>query len=494
MEKDIYRERLKAPLNKKVLKFLSSLKDDLWIAEEDIVGTEVHNIMLFEQGILNENEIKLILGSLEKLKQKLSNNQLNLDQKFEDIHPLIEKYVIDDIGLEIGGKIHTGRSRNDQVSVDIRLKIRYELNVFSNILFELFDILLELSKKTIQDFMPLYTHLQKGQLGVFAHYLNNYNAQILRSLERIEEVFIKINNNPLGACAIGGTNIKIDRKRTAELLGFQAIIENSIDAVSSKDYILETLMCLTIISIQCSRMAEDLLLWSSKEFDYIELDDQFCSVSSVMPQKKNPDTIELIRSKSSKVVSNLFTASIIIRSTPTGYFRDFQELKILIKKSFNTLYSILDMYIGIFSTIKINRGNMKKSVENSYILALDLAELLVNEFNIPFRQSHQIIANLVKETQDPNDFLNKENIEKSIFKIVKKKIVLPNNFTESLKNLDLCLEKRISQGSPSKFEVEKVVNTLEKNKNQLVEKYLKRIRLIEKADKYRKNLIKKLIA
>ena len=492
MEDDIYRTRLKTPLKKNVLRFLSSLNDDLWIAEEDIIGTEVHNIMLYEQGVLNKSEIKLILGSLEKTKQKLLNNQLKLDQKFEDIHPLIEKYVIDDIGLEIGGKIHTGRSRNDQVSVDIRLKIRHELNVLSILLFELFDILLELSKKTIQDFMPLYTHLQKGQLGVFAHYLNNYNAQILRSLERIEEVYIRINKNPLGACAIGGTNIKINRQRTAELLGFQAVIENSIDAVSSKDYILETLMCLTIISIQFSRIAEDLLLWSSKEFDYIELDDQFCSVSSVMPQKRNPDTIELIRSKSSTVVSNLFTASMIIRGTPTGYFRDFQELKILIKKSFNTLYPILDMYIGIFSTCKINRDKMKKAIENSYILALDLAEFLVNEFNIPFRQSHQIVANLVNESQSPNDFLNKENIEKSIFKIVKKKIVLPENFTESMRNLNLCLEKRMSQGSPSKFEVEKTFNILKKKKNLLYDKFIKRIRLIEKAEEYRKNLIKKL--
>ncbi|MHA2401082.1 MAG: argininosuccinate lyase, partial [Promethearchaeota archaeon] len=293
MGKDIYRTRIEAPLNKKVLKFLSSLKEDLWIAEEDIIGTEVHNIMLFEQGILSKNEIKMILTSLENIRNKLLNNQLELDENFEDIHPFIEKCIIDEIGIEVGGKIHTGRSRNDQVSVDIRLKIRNELNEMSKMLFELSNVLLTQSKSAINIFMPLYTHLQRGQLGVFSHYLNNYIAQILRSLERVEEVYNRNNFNPLGACAIGGTSINIDRKRTAELLGFQGVIENSIDAISSKDYILETLMCLSLISLQFSRISEDLLLWSSKEFDFIELDDEFCSVSSVMPQKKNPDTLEL---------------------------------------------------------------------------------------------------------------------------------------------------------------------------------------------------------
>ncbi len=284
--KDIYRYGLKGPLDKEVLNFLTSLKEDAWIAEEDIIGTEVHNIMLHEQNILTKNEIKMILNALEKIKDKILNKQFKLDDNFEDIHPLIEKLIIDEIGLEIGGKIHTGRSRNDQVSVDIRLKIRNELNYVSKTFFELFDVLFTLSKNSINYYMPLYTHLQRGQLGVIAHYFNNYIAQIIRSIKRIEETFKRININPLGACAIGGTSININRERTAELLGFEGIIENSIDAISSRDYIFETLSCLSLISIQFSRIAEDLLIWSSKEFNFIELDDRYCSVSSVMPQKK----------------------------------------------------------------------------------------------------------------------------------------------------------------------------------------------------------------
>jgi len=494
MDDDIYRIRLKKPLKKNVLNFLSSLRDDLWIAEEDIIGTEVHNIMLYEQGILNKNEIKKILISLENIKQKLLNNKLELDENFEDIHPFIEKCVIDEMGIENGGKIHTGRSRNDQVSLDIRLKIRNELNYLSTNLFDLFEVFQNLAKKTILNFIPLYTHLQKAQLGVFAHFLNNYCAQILRSLDRIDEIYKRININPLGACAIGGTSININRQRTTALLGFFNIIENSIDAISSKDYILETLMCLSIIAVQLSRIAEDLLLWSSKEFNFVEIDDQFCSVSSVMPQKKNPDTIELVRSRTSKILSAFNTASIIVKTTQTGYLRDFQDLKPLIRDSFDQLHSILEIYIDLFSTIKINSEQMQKSIHDSYILALDLAEFLVNEYNIPFRNAHKIVAELVRESKYPQDMFNKESIERLILKIENKEIKLPENFVESFKDLNTVLKNRISQGSPSKIEVEKLIRSLKENKTQSLNRFTKRVKKIEEAKIYRESLIKKLIS
>ena len=493
MGNDLYRSRLGNRLNKKVLKFLSSLEDDLWIAQEDVIGTEVHNIMLFEQNILNKNELKKILISLKKIKEKFTNKQIILDHTFEDIHPLIEKWVIDAIGIEIGGKIHTGRSRNDQISVDLRLKIRNELNSLSKKLFRLTEKLLALSKRTINFFMPLYTHFQRGQLGVFSHYITNYISQILRSLERIDEIYKRINLNPLGACAIGGTSININRKRTAELLGFEGIVENSIDAISSKDYLFETLTCLSLISIQFSRIAEDLLIWSTKEFDFIELDDQYCSVSSVMPQKKNPDTLELIRSKASKIISNLFTASMIIKAIPTGYFRDFQDLQNLLKNSFNLIFSIIEIFIGVFSSIVINKEKMINAINESFILALDLAELLVNEYSIPFRQSHKIVGKLVKNSKTPEDLFNNKNLENVIFEVERKKIRIPNNFIESIKNLDNCLEKRKSQGSPSKIEVNKLINDLNKKKELLFRLYLKRIEDIKKSKILREKLIEKII-
>ncbi|MBY8984704.1 MAG: argininosuccinate lyase [Candidatus Lokiarchaeota archaeon] len=494
MGKNLFRSRLNTPLNSKALKFLSSLKEDLWIVEEDIIGTEVHDIMLYEQGFLNKSEIKKILISLENLKHEVLKNLLEENENFEDIHPYIEKEIIDKIGIEIGGKIHTGRSRNDQISVDLRLKIREELNNISKEIFALFEILLNLSKDNINSFIPLYTHLQRGQLGVFSHYINNYLAQILRSLERIEEIYNRVNKNPLGACAIGGTSIKINRFRTSELLGFDGIVYNSIDAISSRDYVYETLMVLSLLAIQFSRIAEDLILWSTREFDFIELDDRFCSVSSVMPQKKNPDTVELIRSRSSRVVSNLFSSAMIIKAIPTGYFRDFQDLKMILKESFDLVISTVEMLKGIFSTIKIKKEKMKKVIDESFIQALDLAELLVQEYNIPFRQSHEIVARLVKNSEKPEDMFNKDKIEKYIYKILNKEITLSDNLIQTLKNPGLCLEKRISQGSPANNEVKINIEELNKGKEILHELYLKRIEMIERSKTIRDEIIKKLLS
>ncbi|MFX1376583.1 MAG: argininosuccinate lyase [Promethearchaeota archaeon] len=494
MGKDLYRVGLGAPLKNNALKFLSSLKEDFWIVEEDIIGTQVHDIMLFEQKILDKPEIRKILSTLENIKKEIKNNQIEIDESFEDIHPFIENKVIDTIGIEIGGKIHTGRSRNDQISVDLRLKIRKELNSISEELLEFVEILLNISKNNINSYLPLYTHLQGGQLGVFSHYVNYYIAQILRSLERIEEIYNRINKNPLGACAIGGTSININRNRTSELLGFDGIVYNSIDAVSSRDYIYETLMGISLIAIQFSRIAEDLIIWSTKEFDFIEIADEYCSVSSVMPQKKNPDTVEIIRSRSSKVVSNLFSAAMIIKAIPTGYFRDFQDLKKLLKNSFNLILSIIDIFKGIFSTLTINKEKMRSTVDESFILALDLAEILVEEYKIPFRQSHKIVALLVKNLENPEDMLNREKIEKSIFDVINKEINISDNVIQTLKNLDLCLERRISQGSPSGKEVKLNIDTLGKRKDSLYKSFLRRKEKLRNAKVLRDELIEKLIS
>ena len=494
MGKNFYRDGLDNPLSDNAIKFLSSLKEDFWIIEEDIIGTQVHDIMLFDQKILNENEIRKILIALENIKKKINNNQIEVDESFEDIHPFIEKSVIDEIGIKIGGKMHTGRSRNDQISVDLRLKIRKELNSLSEELLNLIDILLNISKNNINSYLPLYTHLRGGQLGVFSHYINNYISQILRSLERIEEIYKRVDKNPLGACAIGGTSININRARTSELLGFGGIVYNSIDAISSRDYIYETLMGLSLIAIQFSRIAEDLIIWSTREFDFIELADEYCSVSSVMPQKKNPDTVELIRSRSSKVVSNLFGAAMIIKAIPTGYFRDFQDLKKILRNSFNLIFSIIKVFKGLFSNMTINKEKMRNAVYDSFILALDLAELLVKEYNIPFRQSHKIVACIVKNLEKPEDMLNKEIIEKYILDVENKEINLSENIIQTLKDLDLCLEKRTSQGSPSGKEIELDISELIKSKELLNKSFLKRVELIRTAKVLREELIAKLIS
>ena len=494
MKEDLYRSRLEKPIDEKVLAFISSLEEDLWIAQEDIIGTEAHNIMLYEQGIYSKEEIKKVLASLENIKQLIINNKLDLNKQFEDIHPLIEKLVIDEIGLEIGGKIHTGRSRNDQVSVDIRMKIRCLLNTASNKLFELLKVLFSLSKENADHYIPLYTHLQRGQLGVFSHYINNYISQILRSIQRIDQLYSRINVCPLGACAIGGTNIDIDRKRTAELLGFNDIIINSLDAISSRDYISETLTCLGITALDFSRMAEDLLIWSTKEFNFIEIDDKFCSVSSVMPQKRNPDTLELIRSKVSIIISNMNRSSLMIKGIPSGYFRDFQELKSPLRESFDLFLSIADLFIGIFESIKINKESMEEAVRESFVLALDLAESLVQDFKIPFRQAHAIVAELVKKYKTPEEVFHREHLAETLKNHTDKDIPIPSEFVDSFKDLKTCLDKRISQGSPSHSQITSTLHILKKREGELKSLYSTRLEALEEARSKREHLIKKFLS
>lgn len=492
MKKDLYRNRMEKALEESISAYLSSINDDLWIFEEDIIGTQAHNIMLYEMGHLKKEEIEKILTSLEKLRKNLKDNSVKVDSNYEDIHPFIEQHVIDEIGMETGGKLHTGRSRNDQVSVDIRMKIRKELNNLSKNILSFNEVLLSLSEDHKNTLMPLYTHLQRAQVGTFSHYLNNYLSQMIRSLFRIEELYQRINLNPLGSCAIGGTSIKIDRERTSALLGFEGIITNSIDAVSSRDYIYETLSILSLISLQFSRIAEDLILWCSKEFDLVEIDDQYCSVSSVMPQKKNPDTLELTRSKVSKIVSNTQTASLIIKAIPTGYFRDFQDLKPLLKESFQLLNSIISVMKGVFSSIIIHSDKGLALIDDSFILALDLAELLVQKYDIPFRQSHKVIGRIVKNTKNPSQLFDKTLLESTIFEFTKKKMTLSEEDLEEIKNPYKCLEKRISTGSPSLKEIESLLTDLNHKNSELFELLLLRKSKIQKAADLRTSIVREL--
>jgi argininosuccinate lyase len=298
--------------------------------------------------------------------------------------------------------------------------------------------------------------------------------------------------NPLGACAIGGTSIGINRERTTELLGFEGLVYNSIDAISSRDYIHETLSLLSLISLQFSRMTEDLLLWSSKEFDFIELSDKYCSVSSVMPQKKNPDTLELTRSKCAQIISNSFNSSLIIKSVPTGYFRDFQDLKPLIIDSFSRIHMICDILEGIFSTLKINFKKMKDAVEDSYILALDLAELLVQEFKIPFRKTHNIVGSLVKNSEKPLDLLDSEKIENILRKYDEDFQITESQLAE-IKNFNKCLRRRKSKGSPSQLELKSFLKKVSSIKKIKEKSFQSRLRKLEQASDLRNDIIRDLI-
>ncbi|MCP4761477.1 MAG: argininosuccinate lyase [archaeon] len=448
--KNILDKHRKDPIKEEVLPFLSSLNEDKWILEEDVIGSIVHVIMLKKQDIINLKDAQLILKELISIFNSIKNNNFKINPDFEDIHPFIESIIIEKIGIECGGKIHSARSRNDQVALDIRLKIRKELIILLKCLLELMDNMIKLAEKSVDFYCPLYTHLQRAQLGTFAHFIINYCYQILRIMKKVIFCCQDINYNPLGACAIGGTSFPIDRKFTSELLGFNGEITNSIDAVSSRDFVIFPMMILTLIADCFSRISEDFIIWSSKEFNFIEIDDGYASVSSAMPQKKNPDTLELIKGKMGRIYGGLTHLLFMSKGTPSGYVRDFQESKVPLKEAFETMKYATKILTGVMSTIKLNKENMNRAVEHSMILSLDLAEFLAKNTELSFREGHSLVGALVKKYHTKEKIFNKDNIKKISEEIFNKSIIIKQIDLNLLKNPEYALDIRISLGSPSK--------------------------------------------
>ncbi|MDQ3839611.1 MAG: argininosuccinate lyase, partial [Thermoproteota archaeon] len=290
-------------MDKSALKFLSSINVDYHLLFYDLLGSEAHVIMLHEIGFLSSAALRDLLTGLEAIRK--DPKVLDSD-KFEDIHECVEAFIIKKLGYDVGGVLQTARSRNDQVNLDIRMLVRDVINRIARALICLMDSLLSKSQNHFHSIMPMHTHLQHAQLGTFAHFLLSYTENLTRDVDRLNDSYHRINMSPLGACAIGGTSINIDRDRTSSLLGFKGILNNSIDATTSRDDLVEFMSSLGIIMLNLSRLATDFILWSTSEFGYLEIPDKYSSTSSLMPQKKNPDTLELIRAKSSTVVGYLF--------------------------------------------------------------------------------------------------------------------------------------------------------------------------------------------
>lgn len=473
MNNILYRSRQKENLDKDVLNFLSSLHEDANIFYYDILGSQAHCLMLKKIGILSSDELSKILYSLNKIIHESKNkgtlqyiisNELSFE---EDIHEQIESIVIRDVGIDIGGKIHTGRSRNDQVVLDLRMKLRDDLIDISEYLINLIKSLIIRAKEHKDTIISLYTHLQQAQIGTMSHYLLSYSFNLLRDLERISSSFDKINLSPLGSCAIGGTGIPIDRNYTASLLGFQGLLENSIDATSSRDSMIEFLSFLSILMTSLSRIAEDLILWSTSEFCYIELSDKYSSTSSVMPQKKNPDPLEILRSRTSIVIGMLVSSFSIIKNLPSGYNRDLQDLKPLLWNSSKIVKESLLIMKGIIDTFKVNKTNTLYSANKSYGVSLDIAEQIVITYNIPFRKVHKLIGQLVQYAithenisldKIPQDEVNKI-LSSSKIKIDLGKLM--SIIKEIKPEKSILLRK--SYGSPNPLQQNDMINSIEKS-------------------------------
>jgi len=496
VESGVYRARLAGKFDEKTARFVSSLKEDERIFEEDIDGTEAHDIMLCEQGIITKEDLKRILSALERLRLSKEAGKITISPEFEDIHEFIEAYVIKEVGVEVGGKLHTGRSRNDQVAVDIRMKVRSELNDVSEKLLNLIVALLKVAENHTDTLMVLYTHMQPAQIGVFSHYLLAYADTLIRDFERLQECFVRVNLSPLGAGPIGGSSLDINRARTASLLGFDEILENSIDAVSARDFAIETLSTLAMLMSGLSRIAEDLIIWSSAEFGYIEIADEYASTSSVMPQKKNPCTLELIRGKTGQVYGALTSLLTMVKGLPTGYNRDLQETKAPLWTGFDTVKDSLEVLTGVVSTLKVNKEKMQKAALESYIFAVDLAEKLVKEAGLSFREAHKLVGNLVKEASasgiKPRN-LKPEMLEKLSEKILEKKIKVGHMMKDAV-NVKSCLTKRKTLGSPAPKEIKRMLKDREQTLKNHKARLASRIETLNKSRKALIETVKKYIS
>jgi len=439
----MYRSRLGKNLGKITLDYVSSISDDVEIAHYDILGSQAHAIMLYENKIITKNEIKKILKGLESLKKEKFGKKTDS----EDIHELIESLIIKKIGIDAGGKMHTARSRNDQVALDIRMKIRDDINITCQCLLDTIKSLVVLAKKHQETIVPLYTHLQQAQVGVFSHYLLSYADALFRDLDRLYVTYGRVNENPLGAGPIGGTSIPIDRISTGKMLGMKGIVENSIDATTTRDSAVEYIAAIAILMTNLSRVSKDFSIWSTSEFSFLELSDEFTSPSSVMPQKKNPDILELTRGKTSYVIGSLTSMLSTIQGLPSGYSRDLQQINPAIWSASKIAISALLIMESMLKTVVINKKNMRKAAEDGHLIALDLAEKLVHH-NIPFRKSHQIIGRVVKLAHKSGKPISKLS-ESDVKKVIKSKEVSLKLLMELIQTTTLTssLQARKSQGS-----------------------------------------------
>ena len=486
----MYRSRLGNDLSDITLEYVSSINDDSEIALFDIIGSQAHVLMLQENKIISKNDAKKILVALESLKKE----KLDSSSAAEDIHELIESLVIKKAGMASGGKMHTARSRNDQVTLDIRMKIRNDINILCNCLLDTIEALVSLAKNHQKTIMPLYTHLQQAQAGLFSHYLLAHADALFRDFDRLYDAYKHVNESPLGAGPVGGTSIPIDRHSTAEMLGFDGIVENSIDATSTRDFVAEYIATIAILMTNLSKIAEDFVLWSTSEFSFIELSDEFTSPSSVMPQKKNPDILELTRGKTAEIIGNLTAILSTIKGLSTGYGRDLQQIKSSIWSTSKTSISALLILKSMLLTLKVNDKQMKKATNSSYLIALDIAEKLVLK-EIPFRTTHKIAGSLVQQAHNSKKSLNKLT-SSEIKKSVEGTKVNPTTVAEIIKTTTTIssLQDRVSFGSSGYAEQKRMIKSRMKKINDLRTNTTKRENELSKAlellDEKISNLIK----
>ena len=435
--------------NLKMDKFNSSLPFDIRLYPYDIQGSIVHVKMLSKQNIINKEEKDKIIKGLEEIKTELekeiSNNQFDYYET-EDIHSLIEKRLTEKIG-STAGKIHTGRSRNDQVNLDLKLYLKEKTAKIKKLLINLMETLVDLAEDNYDVIMPGYTHLQRAQPITFGHHILAYFYKFKRDLERLEDYTKRLNISPLGSGALAGSNFNLDQEFTAEQLGFAGIYENSIDGVSDRDYVLEFEYIAANMIVHFSNISEEIIIWNTSEFSFIELSEQYTTGSSIMPQKKNPDLAELTRGKSGRIFGNLMQMLTTMKALPLAYNKDLQEDKEGLFDTCDTVLSILEVYPDMLQTMKINKKKLEKAVQNDYLIATDLADYLANK-DIPFRKAHELVGKIVKYAE-----CKKMNLKELKFDEYKKVLGEYHEYIDKdiykLFDLEESIKSKKTAGSPS---------------------------------------------
>lgn len=433
-----------------VYNFNASISFDQKFFHQDVKGSIAHVTMLAKSGILTEQERDTIISGLESIVADVDANRLEITSEYEDIHSFVEANLIARVG-EPGKKLHTGRSRNDQVALDMKLYIRDELIEVKNLLFALMQVLHRLMKENVETYMPGFTHLQKAQPVTFAHHVGAYMEMFKRDYLRLSDVYERMNFCPLGAGALAGTTYPLQREMTAELLDFQGATLNSMDSVSDRDYIIEMLSAFSIIMMHLSRFSEEIILWNSNEYQFVELDDAYSTGSSIMPQKKNPDIAELVRGKTGRVYGALQALLTTMKGIPLAYNKDMQEDKEWTFDAVDTVKGCLALFTGMVDTMTLRKDRMEASAKNGFTNATDAADYLVNH-GIAFRDAHGIIGQLVLYCIEKDKSLDDLTLDE--FRAVSP--VFQEDIYEAI-SLKTCVNKRNTIGGPGQAAMQAVI-------------------------------------
>lgn len=447
--------RFTKEINQLVYNFNASITYDQKFYKQDILGSIAHVTMLAKQGILTDDERQQIVDGLQGILKDIENGTLEITMEHEDIHTFVEANLIERIGYA-GKKLHTGRSRNDQVALDMKLYIRDEIVAINDLLKAQMEVIHRIMKENIDTFMPGFTHLQKAQPVTLAHHFGAYFEMFRRDRSRLRDIYDRMNYCPLGAGALAGTTYPLDREYTASLLQFDGPTLNSMDSVSDRDYLIELLSAMSTIMMHLSRFCEEIILWNSNEYRFVEIDDSYSTGSSIMPQKKNPDIAELVRGKTGRVYGALVSMLTTMKGIPLAYNKDMQEDKELTFDAIDTVKGCLALFTGMIDTMKFNKDNMAASAKNGFTNATDAADYLVNH-GVPFRDAHGIIGQLVLLCIDKGISLDELPLEE----YQKISPVFQDDIYEAIA-MKTCVEKRNTIGAPGEAAMNQVIAANEK--------------------------------